>query len=51
MGWELRWGGEGEEKVKGRASMDEEREGADSVHEAMDTAHTHHTPSLHFPNH
>ena len=27
MGWELRWGGEGEEKVKGRARKDEGGEG------------------------
>ena len=46
VGWELRWGGEGEEKVKGRARKDEESEGEDSVHEAMHTPHTT-PPHLH----
>ena len=47
MGWELRWGGEGEEKVKGRARMRErEFKGEDSVHEAMH-GHCAHTPPPH----
>ena len=45
MGWELRWGGEGEEKVKGSARKDDS-EGEDSVHEAV---HTPQTPGSNFP--